>query len=447
MRRSWFGVAAAGAMAATTIGMACLDASVPRASAARRSAGAGRTRPSGRCRSGSRRDGRRSGSTPSETRRSGAASLRLHEAIEGKAHGGVGDGVSPRTALAVGLKVDVDALPKEVVDALQAGQGGPRRSGHDAPPPEAERGRRPDRLPGRPGRAQVDRDPVRPLPLDGGRLVRARHRSPARRLGEPGPERRRDREPLARPVRRWRRSFGSSEPTVRDVLKSWGPGKFDAELFLDGKAFRPDGATAATLIPPAFGLAGVNLHTFTGWGSVTHWNAFVANLEMHGKGTFFDPRLDDAAKFPIAAANGFGHVPERPRPRHPEARGPAPLPARDRRRRSRRRAASTQAAAKRGEALFGGQAKCAQCHVPPLFTEPGWNMHTAEEIGIDDFQASRSPDGRYRTTPLPGLWTHQEGRLLPRRSVRDAARRRGPLRRPPRSSASPTRRRPTSSST
>jgi hypothetical protein len=49
------------------------------------------------------------------------------------------------------------------------------------------------------------------------------------------------------------------------------------------------------------------------------------------------------------------------------------------------------------------------CHVPPLFTEPGWNMHTAEEIGINDFQARRSPDGRYRTTPLGGLWAHQKG--------------------------------------
>jgi len=68
-------------------------------------------------------------------------------------------------------------------------------------------------------------------------------------------------------------------------------------LELDGKGFRPDGKTSAVLIPPAFGLAGVNLHTWTGWGSVTHWNAFVANLEMHGKGTFFDPRLDDTAQF------------------------------------------------------------------------------------------------------------------------------------------------------
>ena len=81
-------------------------------------------------------------------------------------------------------------------------------------------------------------------------------------------------------------------------MNSWGPGRFDAALFMDGKAFRPDGKSASVLIPPAFGLAGVNLHTWTGWGGVSHWNAFVANLEMHGQGTFFDPRLDDATRIP-----------------------------------------------------------------------------------------------------------------------------------------------------
>ena len=77
----------------------------------------------------------------------------------------------------------------------------------------------------------------------------------------------------------------TDQATVRRVMTSWGPGRFDAQLFLDGKAFRPDGKTAATLIPPAFGLAGVNLHTSTGWGGVPYWNAFVANLEMHGSGS------------------------------------------------------------------------------------------------------------------------------------------------------------------
>jgi cytochrome c peroxidase len=68
-----------------------------------------------------------------------------------------------------------------------------------------------------------------------------------------------------------------------------------------------------------------------------------------------------------------------------------------------------RAAAERGETVFNGAGKCATCHVPPLFTEPGWNMHTAKEIGIDDFQAGRAPDDRYRTSPLKGLWTHVKG--------------------------------------
>src|SRR6185437_3962880 len=109
------------------------------------------------------------------------------------------------------------------------------------------------------------------------------------------------------------------QAAVRTILNSWGPGKFDAELFLDGKAFNPqqttNGATTgtnvpgATLIPNARGLVGHNLHTWTGgWGTVTYWNAFVAVNEMHGIGTFFDERFDDPAQFPIAAANNLGHV-------------------------------------------------------------------------------------------------------------------------------------------
>jgi len=93
---------------------------------------------------------------------------------------------------------------------------------------------------------------------------------------------------------------------VRAVLNSWGPGKFDAELFLDGKAFNPQQVTngivtgtnvpGATLLPNARGLSGHNLHTWTGdWGTVTYWNAFVAVNELHGKGTFFDERFDNPA--------------------------------------------------------------------------------------------------------------------------------------------------------
>jgi mono/diheme cytochrome c family protein len=202
--------------------------------------------------------------------------------------------------------------------------------------------------------------------------------------------------------------LGVDVATVEQVLLAWGPGKFDAELVLDGKGFRPDGGSAATLLPPAFGLSGVNLHTWTGWGSVTHWNAFVANLEMNGQGTFYDPRLDDADKFPIAAANNFGHISNEPDLITAKLADlhlyqlaiPAPEPP---------EGSYNVQAAGRGEELFTGKANCASCHVPPLYTEPGWNMHTPEEIGIDDFQANRSPDEHYRTAPLAGLWTHTKG--------------------------------------
>ena len=98
------------------------------------------------------------------------------------------------------------------------------------------------------------------------------------------------------------------EATVRKVLNAWGPASSTPSCSWTARPSSPAARSAATLIPPAFGLAGVNLHTWTGWGSVPYWNAFVAMLEMHGQGDFFDPRLDNAAQFPIAAENRFGHI-------------------------------------------------------------------------------------------------------------------------------------------
>jgi len=129
---------------------------------------------------------------------------------------------------------------------------------------------------------------------------------------------------------------------------------------------------------------------------------------MHGKGNFFDPRLNDMEQFPIAAQNGFADVRNDPdlvtsklAPLHFYQLGlVAPTPT---------KSSFNQEAAERGKKVFEGQAKCASCHVAPLFTEPGWNMHTPEEIGVDDFQANRAPDKRYRTSPLKGLWTHTKG--------------------------------------
>ncbi len=212
--------------------------------------------------------------------------LQLHQAIEGATLGGVGPGVSPKTALAVGLKVDVRALPASVIQALQQGM------------------------------VNLD-DPATTLALlqlnavvgvtgffdsSGGLRSMGVHcplcHSTVDDSFAPGIGRRLDGWPnrdlnvgaiiaLAPNLQPVADLLGVDQATVRTVLNSWGPGKFDAELILDGKAFRPDGKPAATLIPPAFGLAGVNLGTWTGFGSTTYWNAFVSNLEMHGKGMFF----------------------------------------------------------------------------------------------------------------------------------------------------------------
>ncbi|HEV7902571.1 MAG TPA: hypothetical protein VGO96_01925 [Pyrinomonadaceae bacterium] len=333
--------------------------------------------------------------------------LRLHTAIEGAKFGGVGPGLSPRTALAVGLKVDADALPESLVNDLKRG-----RVDLDNPATTLALLKL-NAVVGVKGNFKGDGS-LQSVGISCALCHTAVDNSLAPGIGQrlDGWANRDlnvgaiiDLAPNLRPVAEL---LGVDEATVRTVVRSWGPGKFDAELFLDGIAFRPDGKSAATLIPPAFGLAGVNLHTWTGWGSVTHWNAFVANLEMHGKGTFYDPRLNDPNKFPVAARSGAGNV--RNEPDLITAKLPAihfyqlaiPAPAPP-------KGSFNAAAAARGEALFNDGAKCATCHVPPIYTEPGWNMHTPEEIGIDDFQAKRSPDERYRTAPLKGLWTHQKG--------------------------------------
>ncbi len=324
--------------------------------------------------------------------------LRLHEALAG---------VSPATALAVGLKVDVDALPTGLRRQL-------RRGAVDLEDPATTLALlKLDAVIGVTGRFD-----------DAGRLASvgiqcALCHSTVDDALAPGIGNRldgwanRDLDvgtivSLAPDLTPIATQLGVDEATVRAVLTSWGPGRFDAELFLDGTAFRPDDLTAAVLIPPAFGLAGVNLHTSTGWGSVAYWNAFVANLAMHGQGTFVDARLNDPTQFPIAAANGFGNVRSEPdliTAKLPalhlyQLAIPAPEPP---------KGSFDAAAAARGRTVFTGKAQCATCHVPPLYTEPGWNLHTAAEIGIDDFQAQRSPERRYRTTPLAGLWTHTKG--------------------------------------
>ncbi len=325
--------------------------------------------------------------------------LQLHQVIAGEKNGGIGSGVSPRMALAVGLKIDRHALPRSLKKKLKR------------------------------GRVNLD-DPATTLTLlklnavigvtgffdDYGTIQSigiqcALCHSRVNDSFAPGIGKRLDGWAnqdlnvgaiiaLAPDLSFYANLLNLPQETIRSVLNSWGPGKFDAQLLLDGK-------NEPTLIPPAFGLAGVNLHTWTGWGSVTHWNAFVAVLEMGGQGTFYDPRLNDEDKFPIAAQNGFGNI--RRTPDRVTAKLPAlqfyqlalqapPAP----------RKSFNKIAAKKGKRLFNKKAQCSTCHVPPIFTEPGWNLHPGKEIGIENSQAERGPEQGYRTTPLKGLWTHMK---------------------------------------
>src|SRR5215203_3917481 len=177
--------------------------------------------------------------------------LKLHLAIEGTKFGGVGPGVSPKTALGVGLKVDLDALPKPLQQQLKQ------------------------------GKVDLD-DPATTLALlklnsvvgvqgqfnPNGSLKSvgincALCHSTVDEAFAPGIGHRLDgwanRDlnvgaiiSLAPDLSAFTNLLGVDEATVKKVLASWGPGKFDAELVLDGKGFRPDGKTAAVLIPPAF---------------------------------------------------------------------------------------------------------------------------------------------------------------------------------------------------
>src|SRR6266567_1530555 len=243
--------------------------------------------------------------------------LQLHKAIEGANLGGVGPGISPSAALNLGLKVDVDALPEQLQQDIRKG-----RVNLDDPATTVALLKL-NAVLGVKGIFQSNNlssvgltCAVCHSTVDNSLAFGIGHRLDGWANRDLDVGKIAAAAPNLQPVANL---LGVSVATVQTVLNSWGPGKFDAELFLDGKAFNPQQVTdgvvtgtnvsGATLIPNAFGLAGFNQHTWTGaWGTVTYWNAFVANLELHGTGRFFDPRLNDATKFPIAASAGFGNI-------------------------------------------------------------------------------------------------------------------------------------------
>jgi len=174
------------------------------------------------------------------------------------------------------------------------------------------------------------------------------------------------------------------DAATKAAFQSWGPGRYDAY-------FNHDGKNAPVLIPPAYGLRDVALETYTGEGPISYWNSYVAITQMHGQGSFSDPRL------------GINIVaqPDLVTPKLPVLRDyqftlePPPPPA----------GSFDPTAAERGRVVFNGSGRCASCHIPPTYTDAPL-LHTPAETGSDPVLAGRGTTGRYRTTPLRGAWQH-----------------------------------------
>ena len=295
--------------------------------------------------------------------------LHMNEVIE--------TAVDPQTALSLGLKVDVDALPPAVQDAIVAGQ--------------------------------VDlTDPATTLTLISlnsvvgivGTVEPVNGQQRLTKVGitcalchstvddsfAPGIGHRLDGWPNLdlNPG-----AIIATSPAVpadaKGIYNSWGPGRYDPR-------FNQDGQSTPLVIPPAYGLAGVKRATYTGDGSITYWNKYVAVTQMGGHGSFIDHRIgvrvvqkpDEVKKklkslreyqlslvAPAAAAGSFD-----------------------------------AAAADRGRTVFQGAGKCATCHSGAHFTDVNRRLHRPEEVGTDPAYALRTATKKYRTTPLRGLATH-----------------------------------------
>ncbi len=176
--------------------------------------------------------------------------------------------------------------------------------------------------------------------------------------------------------------LGVETSVARAALESWGPGRYDAR-------FNQDKESAPVMLPPAYGLRDVALETYTGEGPVSYWNAYVAVTQMGGHGNFRDERI----------GVNIVQEPDRVTPMLPALReyqfsieAPAP-PA----------GSFDAAAAARGRAVFEGVAGCASCHAGTSYSDAP-TLHAAAETGMEPNEARRSATGMYRTTPLRGVW-------------------------------------------
>jgi mono/diheme cytochrome c family protein len=307
--------------------------------------------------------------------------LRLHEAVAQ---------VDPVTALEVGLKVDVDALPREVTDALRAGE-------IDLTNPAVTAALlRLNAVVGVKGTVDA-----------GGAITSigvtcALCHSTVDNSFAPG---------IGRRLDGWANTdlnvgaIVSLSPVLDESLKeefrAWGPGKYDPRHHaFDGTTIRLQNTPSLpVVIPPIYGLRGVGFETYTGDGPISYWNSYVGVSQMGGHGNFHDPRI----------GLDITQTPDLVTPKLPallayqlSLRTPEP-PAKS----------FDDAAARRGGRLFRGEAGCASCHAGPNFTDVLSGparlapfLHHPSEVGTEPVYAARSATGRYRTTPLRALWQH-----------------------------------------
>ncbi len=285
--------------------------------------------------------------------------LRMHEVVQT---------IDPLTALAVGLKVDADALPPGILDSVDLED-----------PATTVALLKLNAVVG--VQASVDAD---------NRITRlgitcALCHSTVDDSVLPGIGHRLDGWPNLDldPGRIIALSPALSEET-KAVYNSWGPGKYDPR-------FNIDGLSTPLVLPPAYGLHGIRNETYTGDGPVSYWNAYVAVTQMGGHGNFRDDRLGiDIVQTPDLVTSKLPAL----RAYQLSLRAPAPPPG-----------SYDAAAALRGQAVFARN--CMNCHVGGDGTDNNsGRLHAPEETGMDGAYAARTANKAYRTTPLRGLWQH-----------------------------------------
>jgi hypothetical protein len=307
--------------------------------------------------------------------------LRMHEVIPT---------IGPATALAVGLKVDVEALPRAVIDAL-------RRGAVDLTNPAVTvELLRLNAVVGVKGTV----NPAGQLTKVG--VTCALCHSSVDNSFASG---------IGRRLDGWANTtlnvgaIAALSPALDEATKAefrkWGPGKYDPRHHaFDGTNIIPlNTPSLAVVIPPIYGLKGVGFETFTADGPISYWNSYVGVSQMGGRGSFSDPRIGlriiqrpDLVTPKLAALLEYQLDLRTPKP----ARG-----------------SFNPEAAERGRALFRNQARCSTCHEGSRFTDvlsgPKRGvpfLHDAAEVGMEPEYARRSATGQYRTTPLRGLQQH-----------------------------------------